>query len=718
MSSLKKDYTRVFAKVFLAELDYIHERRNRMNEFGDQPNKKSQPLDPLAAEQKRLEDLLLKNQDSDPDSNEGIDEDSPHFDIRPGCEAGLVGLAMSGGGIRSATFNLGLLQALAKCGILRLCDYISTVSGGGYIGACLSSLLNNPDTSVTKDKFPFRYQRKDDPDETKEVKHLRRHGCYLAIDRSLFRLDVWRIGSTVLSGLVLTNLTPFALGIIIAYVLHKIISVAGSYSFTLAGTLFSISFIALIIMVLTRAYGAFRNLGFDGRRRLGYFQATLALIAIILLLISGLIILAFYLPSAKSEAYNLMHGISLVSIFCLVTGLMKIKTSVFKKLFNIIFRIALIATLPVLFAEFLRWLWATKIFETYFFLGLPALIWIALILLLFGLFINTNRISLHHFYRDRLSKAYIIIRKRKSNDREEIAQNEALILRDLHMHHNGPYHLINATLNVPGSRNRYLRGRGADFFLFSKLYCGSESTGYIKTEGYEKGEVRLATAMAVSGAAASPQMGLYSSPFLTFLMTLFNVRLNRFMPNPNHRKRFTIKLWPLYFVKELLGRCKETDSLLNLSDGGHHENLGVYSLLKRRCRIIIASDAAADQGFQMMDFANLQRKARIDLGVDIVVQDKDQLQPDPESGYTESHYLLGTIRYPEGKEGKLIYIKSCLTGDEPADILAYRRKNPSFPDETTADQFFDESQFESYRKLGELIGNDVFSNAEVQKLLN
>src|ERR1700735_579509 len=53
--------------------------------------------------------------------------------------ANLVGVAFSGGGIRSATFNLGVLQALAELKLLHRVDYLSTVSGGGYIGGWLAA---------------------------------------------------------------------------------------------------------------------------------------------------------------------------------------------------------------------------------------------------------------------------------------------------------------------------------------------------------------------------------------------------------------------------------------------------------------------------------------------------------------------------------------------------------------------------------------------------
>ncbi|MBW1798999.1 MAG: hypothetical protein JRJ21_11535, partial [Deltaproteobacteria bacterium] len=139
--------------------------------------------------------------------------------------------------------------------------------------------------------------------------------------------------------------------------------------------------------------------------------------------------------------------------------------------------------------------------------------------------------------------------------------------------------------------------------------------------------------------------------------------------------------------------------------------LGVYPLLKRRCRVIIASDAAADPGFSMNDLANVIRKARIDLGVNITIN-LEGVRPDPQTGLSQRCYAIGDILYPStdpaGTKGTLIYIKSAITKETTEDLLAYRNKNHSFPDQTTADQFFDEAQFESYRKIGETIALDVF----------
>ena len=329
------------------------------------------------------------------------------------------------------------------------------------------------------------------------------------------------------------------------------------------------------------------------------------------------------------------------------------------------------------------------------------------ILLIMGFFTNLNYNSLHYFYRTRLSNTYL----RRGEKEEE--DDESLLLTKLHNHCNGPYHLINTTLNVPSSTEPSLSGRGADFFIFSKYYCGAESTGYRRTDCYRGGYTKLATAMAISGAAASPEMGSSTNPGMAALMTLLNIRLNLWMANPKLKPEPKIILWPQYLLKELLRKSTENDTLLNLSDGGHHENLGIYPLLKRRCKLIIASDAGADPGYKMEDFANLQRKARIDLGINIEINMAD-LYPDEKTRYTNAYFVKGIIHYPGGEKGTLFYIKTTMTGNEPEDLLAYQRKNPNFPDETTADQFFNEDQFESYRKLGEWIGERFYFETVVK----
>jgi hypothetical protein len=703
------EYTRVFGKVSLAELAYIQSRRKSLDIRCDQ----------VTGEVERITTELeaLKAAKKDPDFF-AIDESEPRPLIRPGPRAGLLGLALSGGGIRSATFNLGLLQSLARQNILRYCDYLSTVSGGGYIGSCLSSLLDDSNNSVESAKFPFRLGGQKVPDERKEVKWLREHSNYLAIDTSYFGRDVWRMIGMYASGLILTNLVPFAVILLTLYIIPRLPSfVPWIPTEPLEGARL-VGWAALVIfciMVIARWGFSLRNLDMEARLYREYLQAALAAAAASLAALAGFLILLEFWPAVKLAVDEFLRSASVVSILGVIVGGFTSPHKIVQRGLAIIMRVALAILLAVVFAALLRWLAESNQFDaTIRFLGanLPVPVVIAAVLFLISETIDTNRITLHHFYRDRLSEAYVIKRDPKT---DLIVSNEALTLAQLHERDNGaPYHLINATLNVPDTRDRYLRGRRADFFLFSKHYCGADSAGYRRTDRYEGGETHLATALAISGAAASPRMGTSSKSFAAFIMTLLNLRLNRWMPNPTLPSLpKSIFIWPYYFVKELFGKSKETDWLLNLSDGGHHENLGVYSLVRRGCRYIIASDAGADPAFAMQDLANLMRKLRIDFSIDVEM-DLKGLRLDPRTLNTPLHYAVGRIKYPENLDGILLYIKSSLTGVEPEDLLTYRVENGDFPHQDTSDQFFDENQFESYRKLGELIGNALFAgNAAV-----
>ena len=128
----------------------------------------------------------------------------------------LTGLAFSGGGIRSATFNLGILQALAEKGLLRKFDYLSTVSGGGYVGSWLAALTHRLTKErklnfdeVEKTLCPCKYE----PDKRAEptVLHwLRLYSNYLTPRKGAISGDTWAMLGTWLRN-VLLNQTILAL---------------------------------------------------------------------------------------------------------------------------------------------------------------------------------------------------------------------------------------------------------------------------------------------------------------------------------------------------------------------------------------------------------------------------------------------------------------------------------------------------------------------------
>lgn len=296
----------------------------------------------------------------------------------------------------------------------------------------------------------------------------------------------------------------------------------------------------------------------------------------------------------------------------------------------------------------------------------------------------------------------------------------------------GPLQIINTALNISSSSRLEWQERKADSFVLSALYCGSASTGYKKMPP-ELREFTLGRAVAVSGSAVNPNMGYHTTPAVAALLTVFNVRLGWWMHNPLGAVKSQIDRVDAsitkYFVQrnisrwnpekgpaghrllfELAGLTNESSRFVQLSDGGHFENLGIYELVRRNCRYIIACDAGADPEYEFFDLASAVRKCREDLGVPIDI-DVSSIRPSAD-GLSKWHVAVGEIRYdvisPNMLPGMLIYIKSSLTGDEPADVFNYKRQDKSFPHQTTLDQFFSESQFESYRALGYHAAREVF----------
>jgi hypothetical protein len=171
---------------------------------------------------------------------------------------------------------------------------------------------------------------------------------------------------------------------------------------------------------------------------------------------------------------------------------------------------------------------------------------------------------------------------------------------------------------------------------------------------------------------------------------------------------------PWYFFKELSGRIDEHARFLNLSDGGHIENLGIYELLKRRCKFIVAIDGEADPTLSFGGLIRLVQLAQVDMGIRIE-PDLADLRRNTD-GHGMAHFSMARIDYPgENQHGFLLYIKSSLTGNESEFLKLFRTENPDFPHQSTAQQLFGEMQFEAYRALGEHIGQDLFRHDLVGK---
>jgi hypothetical protein len=370
--------------------------------------------------------------------------------------------------------------------------------------------------------------------------------------------------------------------------------------------------------------------------------------------------------------------------------------------------------------------------------------------------ININEFSMHHFYKNRLVRCYMGASRARArvpnpltgfDSRDDMpiahlladpppARRKSGPIADPYL---GPYAIVNATLNLNAGSELAQQERKAASFVFTPLYCGFEPAhskedkrqtaesaifplaieGFRRTIAYMKENVGpdIGTCMGISGAAANPNWGYHTSGPVAFLLTVFDVRLGWWLGNPrregpSRRMGPRFALW--WLLSELFGKTTGRSSYVNLSDGGHFENMGIYELVRRRCRYIIVGDGEEDAQFTFESLGGAVRKCRTDFNVEIDIHPERIRKGTSFSG---THCVVGTITYPEMEDGKpvkgwILYLKASLTGDEPEDVLQYHAAHPDFPHQSTLNQFFTESQFESYRRLGLHIARSAFVDLE------
>lgn len=714
---------------------------------------------------------------------------------RPTVESDVVGLALSGGGIRSASFCLGAMQALDQSNVIDRIDYLSTVSGGGYIGTSMSAAMSKAENG----KFPFPSELHQD--EPAGLQHIRDHSNYLfpqGIVNLFCNIVVYLRGLMANVLLVLPMLLLAA-----AFTIHSNpefnnltrADVAGvDLNLPIEVRFFGITLNAMVAFFFILAvWAVLRSLPLRSK----YTEISGAcaffgclLIAILVVAFCELQPLALYgmFVSAKLNGASDISGsivawmkVAAAALAPLATvigflgkflgdalkrttetpGFSAAAVGVGLKLAILVAAVALPIVLWVVYlylsywgisdpkgcaaaskychapdwimAWSKAWVGSDSLRNLYLLVGVPALI--------IGWLLSPNANSLHRLYRDRLSKAFLFdprhradpsgfdrakVKMRLAPDTQPRNTRDLVALDDFCIHDINtkfaPYHLINAALNIGGSKYANRRGRNADFFIFSPQFTGSEATQYVPTKTMEEkaGQLNLATAMAISGAAASSNMGANTIKPLTPTLALLNVRLGYWLINPFSVATGKAKLSiarlidKAYFAAEMFGRLREDSDIIYLTDGGHIENLGIYELLRRRCKLIVAIDAEADSKMSFGSLITLERYARIDLGTridlpwasirDATFAASGEIAKSgglaPAAAPHGPHCAVGRISYPEGREGILIYVKSSLSGDENDYVVDYKRRYPDFPHETTADQLFSEEQFEVYRALG------------------
>ena len=765
-----------------------------------------------------------------------------------------VGLAFSGGGIRSATFNLGVLKGLHDLELLKHVHYLATVSGGGYIGAWWTAWRarvgknrHEEDAKV----FPIA-QRADAAGQTvfdkklnrepEEVRHLREFSNFLSPRIGFFQSEMWNAVMAVLSAMlpaVMVASSVIALAFLVWLGVNSLILVdALDLPVTSLNSLkgwLAPGVLSLILILIHFAFEhSWRQLGkaeqllssqrqekllhlsvlivvsaciyygWHGLTNLQWidvrpaitpfpslwhwavgispdddcafsphlFDAPILWIGVALILLVPRLLLmrvlrvsvSGKLVSAMDRALSRMLGVALVFAALTVlwlagcwlnytewgtkvpAGGALVSGGAFALLRNWIGRMGpakkggvmdiVKPLIPQILAYVAIALWAICIaaliaggIEKYH--VSPWLLFaIALGIVLFAaVSFDPAQVSMHSFYRNRLSRAYLgasnpdANQSAEQNRQTDVRVKDDIQLRDLSPEGvERPIHLVCCAANDLGGDHLGNLSRGSRSAVLSRFgfAIGNHCHTWEKEKAAGHESLGVGSAITASAAAFNSNMGSLSMTLgagVTFLCTALNLRLGLWLPHPLTDKDGAPKVFPGFlFLMEMFGltnsglrpagatgQREPVAKHVHLSDGAHFENLALYELVRRHCRYIIVSDCGADPEVAFDDFGNAMRRIREDFGVEIDI-DLSPLKPNA-ARLSKQHVAVGSITYDPRGDRKdtavLLYLKPTLTGDEPGDITQYRTRNEDFPHESTGDQFYDEAQWESYRRLGE-----------------
>jgi len=667
-------------------------------------------------------------------------------------DKGVWGLGISGGGIRSASIGLGVMQALVAApgkSILSKIDYLSTVSGGGYIGSALTWFLhkgfpNGDPAGTDPDNFPLGQIGSGARTEQKGniiLDFIRQHGNYLLPGKGLNAISLFgaAIRSIFISLLVYLSLLTVAITFLINIKLFDMRILTGYLKTGLVENvqLPFIIWVALEIVIVIVIASIIFSLGtyvnmkseqryknsINGQKFLGFAWAFVFLF----LLLGSLVYVNNLIPDLYTKIITSISSISVGSVIGWIQQKLSEKQSNSKSGGLPLSAIVIGAFLLIYGLLLSAYLISSNFFPSYNQNRLIIFIILTTCTLILGIFANLNYVGLHRMYRDRLMEVFMPNAESVLNNQWAPATDADIdLLENMCDKSIRPYHLINTNIVLVDSPAAKFRGRGGDSFLLSRLYSGSDATGFIATKNYMKKGNRgmtLSTAIAISGAAVNPNTGTAGKDptrnvLVSALLGILNLRLGYWAINPKHNKIIPI---PPNFLKPGLngdvlgGDLNENKDDIQLTDGGHFENLALYELIRRKAEVIIISDGGQDENYKFGDLANAIEKVRVDFGVTIRFNEKfnlSRLLPGSAKGnddlfiekfqLAESGFAIADIYYHDenNTKGKLIYLKSTLTENLPADIYGYKSVNQYFPNQTTADQFFNEVQFEAYRELG------------------
>jgi hypothetical protein len=680
-------------------------------------------------------------------------------DYAPPPPTGDLSVCLSGGGIRSASFNLGALQSLSLLpggtSYFQRTRYLSTVSGGGYIGAGFAAAHQRGDAEGLLPNGLLERQ-------------LRRRTTYLVS----FLRGPYSTAVRVLHGLTV-NVLLIGLGVFcLAWPLGWLAPTGDEFRHPdwlwVIGTLLATASVLLGIV----------NLLFSTRDK-----NRLVLVWSSRLLTVGWVLVGVYAVlwaldwgaehtgtgdgsiGADVRLGGAGGGVALVS--ALVAGLTKAYESR-KKLVDgvtsrlgratswlrrIAFTIAIGLAVPALLLAgvmFVAGQSAQDSVESPVRLQLEVAALLALLVLWHSG--DVDRWSLHRTYRDALEWAFLRPAEgsaERTPDPPDTLGSAALLdatpLVELGTSP-GPQLLVNAAANLAEHDELWVHpeeqppyrpppGRTCVPWVFSGTEVGSPVLGWYELAGgscplptidgnhelgrYLHEKLTLASAVAVSGAAVSPSMGKMTKRRFAALLAITNLRLGIWFPNPSRQITFT-RAWypsPWYLLREAVGSHRGGHRFVYLTDGGHYDNLGLVEVLRRGETAVVCFDAAGDHAStfstlgQAVGLAGADHAIEIDIDPTVLAPEPVAGTPPPDEGaMSPRDHCVGLVTWPNGvgvPTGWLLYAKVAVTADAPWDVRAYHANHGAFPFHSTAGQFYDHERFEAYRKLGRHVGDHV-----------
>jgi hypothetical protein len=384
-----------------------------------------------------------------------------------------------------------------------------------------------------------------------------------------------------------------------------------------------------------------------------------------------------------------------------------------------------------------------------------------IIVVLLGAVFDESSLSLHPFYRRRLASAFATRTFRGTGPGSESTR----VARPYHPREltplstyarpaqsikEFPEFIFAAAAHLTGE-DRTPPGLTAVSFTMSADWVGGPDVGWVETKTLEKysparlrRDVTVQAAVAISGAAFASAMGRFAS-WYQILLAVSGARLGAWLPNPTflsamraardddgHVADWTLPGLPhirrgTYLLRELFNIHPQKERLLQVTDGGHYENLGIVELLRRRCTTIYCIDGGGDSPPTAAGLAEAIALAETELGVRIDLTDPFAAEPgagrplSPDTTLaalnatlTREPVITGTIHYPpasglpeKARTGVIYVARALLWPDMPYSLLSYAAQHPVFPHDSTGDQWFDDGQFTAYTELGRELGSLV-----------